>query len=269
MRSARWRVKYSGIICIFAQAGIALLSIRLFSAWRVLMYPFLQSLQCAWQCREMLGQLLRNGYCTLCLTKLPHCPWWGVIQFCLKLSWDSISVCSKRDEFQGKSLIHINSWIGTNKKDVLQWLNLDVSLGFLLPSAFPGCSQDLVLEASRQLCQSGGSSRRRKITFGKAARVCVCQQEQSRPDHWVFVFLFWLCVKTHWFGQTEEISWSLCSSENLLLPQQTTVEVNKVMSPYRELIFWGIKLYPALMNMLKSFPLAQRCACMCQVKYPE
>lgn len=157
------------------------------------MYPFLQSLPCAWQCWEILGQLLTNGYCTLCFKKLPHCPWWGVIQFCLKVSWDSVSVCSKQDEFQGKTHIHINSWIGTNKKDVLQWLNLDVLLGFLLPSAFPGCSLDLVLETSRQLWQSGGSSRIRKITFGKAAHVCV-PAGTKQPDHWGFVFLFWLCV---------------------------------------------------------------------------
>lgn len=104
----------------------------------------------------------------------PVAHWSGVIQFCLKLSWDSISVCSKQDEFQGKSHLHISSWIGTNKKDLLQRLNLDVSLGFLLPNAFPGCSQDhLLLGTSRQLWQTGGSPRIRKITFGKVAHLCV------------------------------------------------------------------------------------------------
>lgn len=159
--------------------------------------PLIQSLQCAWQCWEMLGQSLRNGYCTLCLTKLPCCPWSGVSQLCVKLSCDSVSVCSKQDGFQGKSHIHANSWMGTNKKDVLKWLNLDISLGSLLPSAFHGCSQDLVSETSRQLWQSGGPSRVRKITFGKAAHVCASRNKAALTIGVLVLFFFFGYVWRH------------------------------------------------------------------------
>lgn len=121
----------------------------------------------------------------------PVAHWSGAIPFCPKLSWDSISVCSKQDAFQGQSRLHINSWMGPNKKDVLQWLHLDVWLGFLLPSAFPGCSQYLVLGTSRQLWQCGGSPRIRKITFGKAAHLCVpAGTKQAWPLGFCLFFFF-------------------------------------------------------------------------------
>lgn len=196
-----------------------------------------------------------------------HC--WGVIPFCLKLSWDSITVYSKQDEFQRKSHIHINSWIGTNKKEVLQWLNLDVSLGFLLPSAFPGCSQDLVLETSRQLWQSGGSPRIRKITFGKAAHLCVpVGTKQAWPLGFRLFFFFGYIWRHIDLAKLKRFPGASAHPKLVVAPANYYWGQWGYVTLLR-IDFLGMKLYPVLINMLKSFPLAQRCACMCQVKYPE